>query len=278
MINVEDLKKGFILDPQGNRLLPITHINLVIGHEGESLSNTLNRITETINVLQESGGILTVNTNQEMQDLDTTNIRNGALCYVSDEDKYYSYSINSGWRPALSTSTGSDGDNEEESSDIYVHIWVGPEPPEDNRMLWLDTNTDGVLEGEQDLDLLNNLKQLIKEMQTSMDVLNKRVNELEEMLENGIIVAPDDPDNYGILLEDGSSILLENGSELLLEVQGSSSSILLENGSSILLEDGTELLLEVQGSSSNPQPEENALLFENNSKILLEDNSTLLLE
>ena len=35
MINVEDLKKGFILDPQGNRLLPITHINLVIGHEGE---------------------------------------------------------------------------------------------------------------------------------------------------------------------------------------------------------------------------------------------------
>lgn len=221
MINVEDLKKGFILDPQGNRLLPITHINLVIGHEGESLSNTLNRITETINVLQESGGILTVNTNQEMLDLNTTNIKNGALCYVSDEDKYYSYSINNGWRPMFSTNTsgGSGGEGEEEPPDIYVHIWVGPEPPEDNRMLWLDTNTDGIVESEQDLDLLNNLKQLIKEMQTSMDVLNKRIDELEKMLESGIIVSPDNPSNYSILLEDGSSILLEDGTELLLEVQ-----------------------------------------------------------
>ena len=52
-----------------------------------------------------------------------------------------------------------------------------------------------------------------------MDVLNKRIDELEKMLESGIIVSPDNPSNYSILLEDGSSILLEDGTELLLEVQ-----------------------------------------------------------
>ena len=48
MENVNDLRKGFILDPQGKRLLPITHVSLIIGNNGETLSDTLERITETV--------------------------------------------------------------------------------------------------------------------------------------------------------------------------------------------------------------------------------------
>ena len=48
MENVNGLRKGFILDPQGKRLLPITHVSLIIGNNGETLSDTLERITETV--------------------------------------------------------------------------------------------------------------------------------------------------------------------------------------------------------------------------------------
>ena len=48
MENMNDLRKGFILDSQGKRLLPITHVSLIIGNNGETLSDTLERITETV--------------------------------------------------------------------------------------------------------------------------------------------------------------------------------------------------------------------------------------
>ena len=48
MENVNGLRKGFILEPQGKRLLPITHVSLIIGNNGETLSDTLERITETV--------------------------------------------------------------------------------------------------------------------------------------------------------------------------------------------------------------------------------------
>ena len=48
MENMNGLRKGFILDPQGKRLLPITHVSLIIGNNGETLSDTLERITETV--------------------------------------------------------------------------------------------------------------------------------------------------------------------------------------------------------------------------------------
>ena len=252
MENVNGLRKGFVLDPQGNRLLPITHINLVIGNNGETLSGTLERITETVSILQENGGVISVETKDELDNLNTANIRKGAICYVSTEDKYYSYSANGSWKPMETSSSGG-------SDDGYSHIWVGPDPPANENMLWLDTNSDGVIEGEDDLNLLYNLRDKINEMQTEIEVLNSRVKYLEE---NGVAVdpkppGPDEPtedEDDIILLEDGSSLLLENGSNLLLEIQEIkpkpelTNALLFEDGTEILTEDGSKLLLE---SASN---------------------------
>ena len=281
MENVNGLRKGFVLDPQGNRLLPITHVNLVIGNNGETLSGTLERITETVSILQENGGVISVETKTELDNLNTANIRKGAICYVSTEDKYYSYSANGSWKPMQTSSSGG-------SDDGYSHIWVGPDPPANENMLWLDTNSDGVIEDETDLELLYSLRELVSELQTTITVLDKRVSDLEK---NGvIIVPPTDPDDPGteegtdlfFLLEDGSSLLLEDGTGLLLETKGTSSSVqenglLFEDGTQILLEDGTELLLEKQGTTPSPIKED-ALLFEDGAEILLEDGSKLLLE
>lgn len=251
MENVNGLRKGFVLDPQGNRLLPITHVNLVIGNNGETLSGTLERITETVSILQENGGVISVETKDELDNLNTANIRKGAICYVSTEDKYYSYSANGSWKPMQTSSSGG-------SDDGYSHIWVGPDPPANENMLWLDTNSDGVIEDETDLELLYSLRELVSELQTTITVLDKRVSDLE----NGvIIVPPTDPEEP----EDPGT---EESTDLFF---------LLEDGSSLLLEDGTELLLEKQGTTPSPIKED-ALLFEDGAEILFEDGSKLLLE
>ena len=281
MENVNGLRKGFILDPQGNRLLPITHINLVIGNNGETLSGTLERITETVSILQENGGVMSVETKTELDNLNTANIRKGAICYVSTEDKYYSYSANGSWKPMQTSSSGG-------SDDGYSHIWVGPDPPANENMLWLDTNSDGVIEDETDLELLYSLRELVSELQTTITVLDKRVSDLEK----GIIINPNpdpsptpDEDNI-FLLEDNTPFLLEDGSNLLLEIQSTppvvdnENVLLFEDGIEILLEDNSKLLLE-NGISDDSNivafydSSDNSLKITGNDTKLFVSNKTL---
>ena len=282
MENVNGLRKGFVLDPQGNRLLPITHVNLVIGNNGETLSGTLERITETVSILQENGGVISVETKENLDNLNTANIRKGAICYVSTEDKYYSYSANGSWKPMQTSSSGG-------SDDGYSHIWVGPDPPANENMLWLDTNSDGVIEGEDDLNLLYNLRDKINEMQTEIEVLNNRVKYLEE---NGVAVdpkppGPDEPtedEDDIILLEDGSEILLEKDGSLLLEIQvvdekppvtTTNDAILMEDGIEILMEDGSLLLLE-DGSTVDPIEDSITAIYEATIETLSLSSKSLL--
>ena len=281
MENVNGLRKGFILDPQGNRLLPITHINLVIGNNGETLSGTLERITETVSILQENGGVMSVETKTELDNLNTANIRKGAICYVSTEDKYYSYSANGSWKPMQTSSSGG-------LEDGYSHIWVGPDPPANENMLWLDTNSDGVIEDETDLELLYSLRELVSELQTTITVLDKRVSDLEK----GIIINPNpdpsptpDEDNI-FLLEDNTPFLLEDGSNLLLEIQSTppvvdnENVLLFEDGIEILLEDNSKLLLE-NGISDDSNivafydSSDNSLKITGNDTKLFVSNKTL---
>ena len=281
MENVNGLRKGFVLDPQGNRLLPITHVNLVIGNNGETLSGTLERITETVSILQENGGVISVETKTELDNLNTANIRKGAICYVSTEDKYYSYSANGSWKPMQTSSSGG-------SDDGYSHIWVGPDPPANENMLWLDTNSDGVIEDETDLELLYSLRELVSELQTTITVLDKRVSDLEK----GIIINPNpdpsptpDEDNI-FLLEDNTPFLLEDGSNLLLEIQSTppvvdnENVLLFEDGIEILLEDNSKLLLE-NGISDDSNivafydSSDNSLKITGNDTKLFVSNKTL---
>ena len=246
---IDGYKTGFVTDPQGNRLLPITHINLVVDNDGRPISSIINQLDKRV---------FNVSTYEQMLSLNTSSLMNGAICFVDDLETYYSYTTSNGWKIMTTSGNGSGGQIE----DIYSHIWIGPDPPEDDKdgkILWLDTNEDGIIEGEDDLSLLYNLRDKINEMQTEIEVLNNRVKYLEE---NGVVVdpkppGPDEPiedEDDIILLEDGSSLLLENGSNLLLEIQEIkpkpelTNALLFEDGTEILTEDGSKLLLE---SASN---------------------------
>ena len=260
---IDGMRTGFLLYPNStDRILPITHINLVIDDDGRSMGSTLKKWQAIIDSLGAStgngGGVLSVNTLADLQVLDTQNLKYGAICYVIEIDTYYRYAAD-GWQ-ILSTSGGNTElppAPEEPDEDIYSHIWIGPDPPADDNMLWLDTNEDGIIEGEDDILLLYALRDKMNELQTEVEVLKGRVKYLED---HGVVVdpnpgpGPDTDEDDLILLEDGSSLLLENGSNLLLEIQEIkpkpelTNALLFEDGTEILTEDGSKLLLE---SASN---------------------------
>lgn len=247
---LQGMRTGFLLYPNStDRILPITHINLVLGNDGKSIQNKFNHWNEVIANLEASignGGVLSVDTHDQLLALDTDKLKNGAICYVGDEDTYYSFTSTDGWKILTTGSTSEE--------DIYSHIWVGPDPPEDDTMFWYDTSSDGIIDedDEKDLMIINNLLNKMAEMQNTIILLEKRIKYLED---HGV-VSPDDPDKPPV--EDENDILL------------------LEDGSTLLLEDGTELLLEIQ---STPQPENiKTLLFEDGTELLLENGTNLLLE
>ena len=295
---IDGMRTGFLLYPNStDRILPITHINLVIGDDGRSMGSTLKKWQAIIDSLGAStgngGGVLSVNTLADLQVLDTQNLKYGAICYVIEIDTYYRYAAD-GWQ-ILSTSGGNTElppVPEEPDEDIYSHIWIGPDPPADDNMLWLDTNEDGIIEGEDDILLLYALRDKMNELQTEVEVLKGRIKYLED---HGVAVDPKPPDpdepiedeDDIILLEDGSEILLEKDGSLLLEKQvvdekppatNTNDAILMEDGIDILMEDGSSLLLEVQTQIEIPTTNKNALLFEDSTEALLEDGTTILLE
>src|SRR5574344_875501 len=157
---IDGYKTGFVTDPQGNRLLPITHINLIIDNDGRPISSIINQLDKRV---------FNVSTYEQMLSLNTSSLMNGAICFVDDLETYYSYTTSNGWEIMTTSGNGSGGQIE----DIYSHIWIGPDPRED------------------DLNLLYNLRDKINEMQTEIEVLNSRVKYLEE---NGVVVDPKPPD------------------------------------------------------------------------------------
>lgn len=286
MADVNGMRTGFVLDKDGNRILPITHMSLIIGDDGKTILGSLeevrdaaNQATDAVSEMSQTIGsydqqiadanaaisgvdekvsnidyrIATVLT---VEDLPVNeSLMDGAIRYVVSEKKYFSYTVADGWQEMVTSGDGSGGGPNYED-DIYSHIWIGDEPPENNNMVWVDTTTDGVIEGKDDVSLLYQLLDKFAEMQNEITTLKKRVKYLEE---NGVFDpgTGDDDSNTSddfdiILLEDGSSLMLEDDSgEMLLEIQTEKPNkdegnvIMYEDGSGIYLEDGVPLLLEM---------------------------------
>lgn len=194
------------------------------------------------------GGFYQADSITERNSIPTERRKEGMFCWVSTLKIVYQLVDgieNSNWTEFKSSSSSIDG---------YAHIWIGKEPPTDLSMLWLDTNSDGILEDETDIDTVNKLLTKINEMENTIALLVKRISALEEGV---IITPPSDDDNN------------DNEDDILL----------LENGEELLLEDGTSLLLEEQDNNDNDNnTTENVILLEDGKTILLENNSNLLLE
>ena len=194
------------------------------------------------------GGFYQADSITERNSIPIERRKEGMFCWVSTLKIVYQLVggiENSNWTEFKSGSSSIDG---------YAHIWIGKEPPSDLSMLWLDTNSDGILEDETDIDTVNKLLTKINEMENTIALLVKRISALEEGV---IITPPSDDDN-----NDNEDYIL-----------------LLENGEELLLEDGTSLLLEEQdNNNNNNNTTENVILLEDGKTILLENNSNLLLE
>lgn len=200
------------------------------------------------------GGFYQTDNVTERNSIPLNRRKEGMFCWVKEEKKVFQLVdglTNECW---IEFKSGGSGGGT--IIDGYAHIWIGDKPPEDKNMLWLDTNSDGILEDETDIETVKKLLNKISDLEIKISLLTKRVAYLEE---NGVVNPdkpnkpdkPDTPISIGLLLEDGTSLLLEDGTPLLLEEEkseGSSSNIingiLLEDKTNILLEDNTPLLLE----------------------------------
>lgn len=197
------------------------------------------------------GGFYQTDNITERNSIPLSRRKEGMFCWVKEEKKVFQLVdglTNECWIEFKSGSSGSGGT----IIDGYAHIWIGDKPPEDKNMLWLDTNSDGILEDETDIETVKKLLNKISDLEIKISLLTKRVAYLEE---NGVVNPdkpdkPDTPISIGLLLEDGTTLLLEDGTPLLLEDEKSEDSsnvingILLEDKTNILLEDKTPLLLE----------------------------------
>ena len=173
------------------------------------------------------GGFYQTDTIEQRNAIPTIRRKEGMFCWVGGTVKKVFQLVdgitNDNWIEFKSGSSDSGGS----TIDGYAHIWVGTEPPEDTSMIWLDTNSDGILddESETDVQTVSKLLSRIGELENTVALLAKRVAYLEE---NGV-VAPggggsgdtDSSTTNAILLEDGTPLLLEDGTPLLLETSSS---------------------------------------------------------
>ena len=193
---MKNMKPGFLLNPEGERLLPITHVNLVIGEDGISLNKIL-------------------------------------------ED----------WRTVIEALNG----------EIGYCVWVGPTPPENKKMLWIDTSE--IEENPNDVTTMSPttryLIDLVNKQNKTVSMLTERLNVLENELElvkkalaNGGSGGEIIDDNIYLTTEDGDTFITEDGI-LMISEEGKSNEdkniylttedndiFTTENGVSMISEEG----------------------------------------
>ena len=164
---MKNMKPGFLLSPEGEKILPITHINLVIGEDGISLNKIL-------------------------------------------ED----------WRTVIEALNG----------EIGYCVWVGPTPPENKKMLWIDTSE--IEENPNDVTTMSPttryLIDLVNKQNKTVSMLTERLNVLENELElvkkaiaNGGSGGEIIDDNIYLTTEDGDTFITEDGI-LMISEEGNS--------------------------------------------------------
>ena len=108
----KNIRMGYLTHPNGGKILPITHVGLVIDSEGVSLQTIIEK-------MESANNIYSFKTYAEMMAMDTTGIKRGSIAYVITKDKYYSFK-NGSWTIMETDSTC---------------VWIGGTPPKDKKSL-----------------------------------------------------------------------------------------------------------------------------------------------
>ena len=192
---------------------------------------------------------------EDMYNINTTNLEYGSLCHVLNDVKFrymYYYGKN-GWNPI---------------SHEY-QVWIGKEPPEDKKSLWVDTR---IIEADPNkqstyppiikylVDLINKQNSTIISLSSQLSILENEIELIKQAIENGGGGIVDN--NMYLTTEDDKIFITEDGIPIITEegntepptkppIETIDRVLLLENGDYFITEDGKYLELETKTPISN---------------------------
>ena len=154
---------------------------------------------------------------EKMRNYPETSLRNGIITWNDETNKHY-YFLNENtcditlgkWRELKTGSSSSGSGNTNEGASVQSNFHIGPEPPTDTSLIWIDT-TDNVVNDKFESEVIDELRATLVAMQGMIDDLREEINDLKA---GGTIVS----DIAGAMLcENDDYLMTEDGLYLVFE-------------------------------------------------------------
>ena len=210
-----------------------------------------------------SGGgnslIFRVDTIEDRDSINTITLEYGSLCHVLNDVnfRYMYYYGKNGWT----------------SISHEYKVWIGKEPPQDKKSLWVDTRIIEADPNKQNtyppiikylVDLVNRQNNTIINLSSQLSLLENELETIKKAIDGGGGIV--DSNNY-ITTEDGNIFITEDGIPIISEESNNSGEInppittidrvfLAENGDYLLTEDGNYIELETKTLTSDSSGDE----------------------
>ena len=237
-----------------------------------------------------SGGgnslIFRVDTIEDRDSINTISLEYGSLCHVLNDInfRYMYYYGKNGWT----------------SISHEYKVWIGKEPPEDKKSLWVDTR---IIEADPNkqstyppiikylVDLVNKQNSTITSLNGQLSILENEINLIKQAIENGGGGIVDS--NTYLTTEDGDIFITEDGIPIISEESDNSGSggsggvidnniyLTTEDDNIFTTEDGVSFISEEGNSSDNDNVVttiDRVFLAENGKYLITEDGKNIKIE
>lgn len=233
-----------------------------------------------------SGGgnslIFRVDTIEDRDSINTVSLEYGSLCHVLNDAnlRYMYYYGKNGWA----------------SISHEYQVWIGKEPPEDKKSLWVDTR---IIEADPNkqstqppiirylADLVGKQNNTIINLSSQISILENEIETIKKLIEGGGGVV--DSNTY-LTTEDGDIFITEDGIPIVSEENNNSSGgevidnntyLATEDGDIFTTEDGVSFISEEGNSSDNDNVVttiDRVFLAENGNYLITEDGKNIKME
>ena len=204
--------------------------------------------------------IFRVDTIEDRDSINTITLEYGSLCHVLNDVnfRYMYYYGKNGWTPI---------------SHEY-QVWIGKEPPEDKKSLWVDTRIIEADPNKQNtyppiikylVDLVNRQNNTIINLSSQISILENEIDLIKQAIENGGGGIVDN--NIYLTTEDDKIFITEDGIPIITE-EGNTEPptkpptetidriLLTEDGNHFITEDGKYFELETKTPTSDSSGDE----------------------
>ena len=233
-----------------------------------------------------SGGgnslIFRVDTIEDRDSINTVSLEYGSLCHVLNDAnlRYMYYYGKNGWA----------------SISHEYQVWIGKEPPEDKKSLWVDTR---IIEADPNkqstqppiirylADLVGKQNNTIINLSSQISILENEIETIKKLIEGGGGVVDN---NTYLTTEDGDIFITEDGIPIVSEENNNSSGgevidnntyLATEDGDIFTTEDGVSFISEEGNSSDNDNVVttiDRVFLAENGNYLITEDGKNIKME